>query len=184
MEAAYEATMLAAVLNKQRGASSVVLGNEAEWISAAIRRTLAMMSSSGLDERSVSYGTPSREILRIAKDVAMLTLVSDLPGSRLMCQWRSPDVPLSSLCRRSRLSAMDPNAVMQRIPVPSFFHETRSGYENPACLSNSLATNRHVLVDRRRLCSEPPECFHLVRTSLQNLLHHFKRPYRVGHTLH
>ena len=132
LEAAYEATMLAAVLNKLRGASSVVLGNEAEWISAAIRRTLAMMSSSGLDERSVSYGTPSREILRIAKDVAMLTLVSDLPGSRLMCQWRSPDVPLSSLCRRSRLSAMDPNALMQRIPVPSFFHETRSGYENPA----------------------------------------------------
>ena len=49
LEAAYEATMLAAVLNKQRGASSVVLltllgggafGNEAEWISAAIRRTL------------------------------------------------------------------------------------------------------------------------------------------------
>jgi hypothetical protein len=41
LEAAYEATMLAAVLNKQRGASNVVLptllgggafGNEAEWI--------------------------------------------------------------------------------------------------------------------------------------------------------
>ena len=88
LEAAYEATMLAAVLNKQRGASSVVLGNEAEWISAAIRRTLAMMSSSGLDERSVSYGTPSREILRIAKDVAMLTLVSDLPRI-------SADVPVA-----------------------------------------------------------------------------------------
>ena len=132
LEAAYEATMLAAVLNKQRGASSVVLGNEAEWISAAIRRTLAMMSSSGLDERSVSYGTPSREILRIAKDFAMLTLVSGFPRSRLMCQWRSPDVPLSSFCRRSRLSATDPNAVTQRIPVASFFHGTRNGYEYPA----------------------------------------------------
>jgi hypothetical protein len=39
---------------------------------------------------------------------------------------------LSSFCRRSRLSVMDPNAVMQRISVPSFFHETRSGYENPS----------------------------------------------------
>jgi hypothetical protein len=57
LEAAYEATMLAAVLNKQRGASNVVLltllgggafGNKAEWINAAIRRALAMMSSSGL----------------------------------------------------------------------------------------------------------------------------------------
>ena len=76
---AYEATMLTAVLNKQRGASNVVLltllgggafGNEAEWINAAIRRALAMMSSSGLDVRLVSYGTPSREILQIAKDFA------------------------------------------------------------------------------------------------------------------
>jgi hypothetical protein len=79
LEAAYEATMLTAVLNKQRGASNVVLltllgggafGNEAEWINAAIRRALAMMSSSGLDVRLVSYGTPSREILQIARDFA------------------------------------------------------------------------------------------------------------------
>jgi hypothetical protein len=77
LDAAYEATMLAAVLNKQRGASNVVLltllgggafGNEAEWINAAIRRALAMMSGFGLDVRLVSYGTPSREILQIAKD--------------------------------------------------------------------------------------------------------------------
>jgi hypothetical protein len=77
LDAAYEATMLTAVLNKQRGASNVVLltllgggafGNEAEWINAAIRRALAMMSGFGLDVRLVSYGTPSREILQIAKD--------------------------------------------------------------------------------------------------------------------
>ena len=46
LDAAYEATMLAAVLNKQRRASNVVLltflgggvfGNEGEWINAAIR---------------------------------------------------------------------------------------------------------------------------------------------------
>jgi hypothetical protein len=77
LDAAYEATMLAAVLNKQRGASNVVLltllgggvfGNEAEWINAAIRQALTIMSSFGLDVRLVSYGTPSREILQMAKD--------------------------------------------------------------------------------------------------------------------
>jgi hypothetical protein len=77
LDAAYEATMLAAVLNKQRGASNVVLltllgggafGNEAEWINAAIRRALTMVSDFGLDVRLVSYGTPSREILQMAKD--------------------------------------------------------------------------------------------------------------------
>jgi hypothetical protein len=36
----------------------------------AIRRSLAMMSSSRLDVRFVSYGTPSPEILQIAKDFA------------------------------------------------------------------------------------------------------------------
>jgi hypothetical protein len=77
LDAAYEATMLAAVLNKHRGASNIVLltflgggafGNEAEWINAAIRRALAMMSGFELDVRLVSYGTPSREILQMAKD--------------------------------------------------------------------------------------------------------------------
>jgi hypothetical protein len=77
LDAAYEATMLAAVLNKQRGASNVVLltllgggvfGNVAEWINAAIRRALTMMSGFGLDVRLVSFGTPSREILQMAKD--------------------------------------------------------------------------------------------------------------------
>jgi hypothetical protein len=77
LEAAYEATMLAAVLNKQRGASNIVLltllgggafGNEAAWIHAAMRRALAMMSAFELDVRLVSYGTPSREIMQLAMD--------------------------------------------------------------------------------------------------------------------
>jgi hypothetical protein len=77
LDAAYEATMLAAVLNKQRGASNAVLlthlgggafGNEAEWINAAIRRGLAMMSGFELDVRLVSYGKPSREVLQMVKD--------------------------------------------------------------------------------------------------------------------
>jgi hypothetical protein len=77
LEAAYEATMLAAVLNKQRGGSSLVLltllgggafGNEANWINAAIRRALEMISGFELDVRVVCYGTPSREILQMVRD--------------------------------------------------------------------------------------------------------------------
>jgi hypothetical protein len=77
LEAAYEATMLAAVLNKLRGASNVILltllgggafGNEDDWITAAIRRALTMMSRFDVDVRLVRYGTPSREILQIVKE--------------------------------------------------------------------------------------------------------------------
>ena len=77
LDAAYEATMLAAVLNKQRGASNVVLltflgggafGNDDDWIYGALRRALRMMSGFGLDARLVSYGTPSGEILQMVKE--------------------------------------------------------------------------------------------------------------------
>jgi hypothetical protein len=77
LEAAYEATMLAAVLNKHRGASNVVLltllgggafGNEDNWIFSAIRRVLRMMLDSNLDVRLVSYGAPSRAIRQIVTE--------------------------------------------------------------------------------------------------------------------
>ena len=79
LQAAYEATMLAAVLNAQRGASNVVLltqlgggafGNHDDWIHAAMRRALEMMSGFALDVKLVSYGTPSRAILQMARDFA------------------------------------------------------------------------------------------------------------------
>lgn len=79
LQAAYEATMLAAALNKQRGASNVVLltqlgggafGNHDDWIHAAMRRALEMMAKFALDVRLVSYGAPSRTILQLAKDFA------------------------------------------------------------------------------------------------------------------
>jgi hypothetical protein len=77
LEAAYEATMLAAVLNKRRGASNAVLlyplgrwrlWNEDDWIFSAIRRALRMMPGSDLDVRLVSYGAPSRAIRQIVTD--------------------------------------------------------------------------------------------------------------------
>lgn len=77
LEAAYEATMWAAVLNAQRGESNVVFltllgggafGNRSSWIYAAKRRALDMMRPFALDVRLVSYGSPSREMLAIADD--------------------------------------------------------------------------------------------------------------------
>jgi len=76
---AYEATLTAAVLNAQRGASNVVLltqlgggafGNHDDWIHAAMRRALQIMSEFALEVRIVSYGTPSRAILQLAGDFA------------------------------------------------------------------------------------------------------------------
>ncbi len=77
LEAAYEATLLAAVLNKQRSMSNVVLlthlgggafGNEGDWIDAAIRRALTTMSRFELEVKLVSYGEPTRKTLQLVQD--------------------------------------------------------------------------------------------------------------------
>jgi hypothetical protein len=77
LEAAYEATMWATVLNAQRGASNIVFltllgggafGNDGSWIYAAIRRAIELVTTFDLDVRLVSYGTPSKEIVAIAEE--------------------------------------------------------------------------------------------------------------------
>jgi hypothetical protein len=79
LEAAYEATLWAAVQNAQRGGSNFVLltslgggafGNNDDWIDEAIRRALKIMSPFDLEVRVVSYGTPSRRMLHLARDFA------------------------------------------------------------------------------------------------------------------
>jgi hypothetical protein len=76
LEAAYEATLWAAVLNAQRGASNVafltLLGggafcNPSSWIHAAMRRALQLTMTFDLDVRLVSYEAPSSELLAIAE---------------------------------------------------------------------------------------------------------------------
>jgi hypothetical protein len=76
LEAAYEATMWAAVLNAQRGASKIVLltslgggafGNADDWIRAAIQRSLDMFLGIDLDVRLVSYGTPTSAMQSLVK---------------------------------------------------------------------------------------------------------------------
>ena len=65
LDAAYEATLLGAILNARRGASNTVLltlvgggvfGNERDWILSAIRRALGVVRGHGVDVRVVSYG--------------------------------------------------------------------------------------------------------------------------------
>jgi hypothetical protein len=69
--------MWAGVLNARRGASNVVFltllgggafGNHADWIHAAMRRALELVSCFGLDVRVVSYGKPSRETLTLVEE--------------------------------------------------------------------------------------------------------------------
>jgi hypothetical protein len=76
LQAAYEATMWAAVHNAQRGASNVVLltclgggafGNDESWISGAMGRALKLVSNVALDVRLVSYGLPTPALLQMAQ---------------------------------------------------------------------------------------------------------------------
>jgi len=75
LEAAYEATLWAAVDNRQRGGSSIVLltrlgggafGNEDGWIDVAMHRALQLAIGCDLDVRIVSYGRPSPALQALA----------------------------------------------------------------------------------------------------------------------
>jgi hypothetical protein len=77
LEAAYEATMWATILNAHRGTSNVVFltllgggafGNRGGWIHAAMRRALQLMTAFDLDVRLVSYGAPSQLMLAVAAE--------------------------------------------------------------------------------------------------------------------
>lgn len=79
LDAAYEATMLAAVINARRGASNIVLltllgggafGNAPEWIHAAIKRAVEKVQGFDLDVRLVSYGRPSIQTRELVKEPA------------------------------------------------------------------------------------------------------------------
>jgi len=79
LNAAYEATMLEAVVNARRGASNIVLltllgggafGNAPEWIHAAIQRAVKKVQGFELDVRLVSYGPPSADVRELVKGLA------------------------------------------------------------------------------------------------------------------
>lgn len=69
LQATYEATLWAAVLNAQRTGCKVVLltrvgggvfGNDDDWIHAAMRRALQLAAGHDLEVKLVSYGPPSQ----------------------------------------------------------------------------------------------------------------------------
>ena len=77
LEASYEATLWAGVLNALQTGSRVVLltllgggafGNDAEWIDKAMRRALGLARDIGLDVRLVSYAEPSAALQQLARD--------------------------------------------------------------------------------------------------------------------
>jgi hypothetical protein len=76
LEAAYEATLWAAVLNAQRRSKTVLLtslgggafGNDESWIEDSLRRALKLASSFELDVKLVSHGSPSPAFCRIEEE--------------------------------------------------------------------------------------------------------------------
>jgi hypothetical protein len=75
LDAAYEATVWAAVESGRAGGSNVVLltrlgggafGNDDAWIDDAMRRALSLAAEFDLDVRLVSYGAPSPELMNLA----------------------------------------------------------------------------------------------------------------------
>lgn len=77
LEAAYEATLWAAVVNAHASGCKVLFltrlgggafGNEPEWIDGAMRRALTKVVGVGLDVRVVSYGRPDAAIERLVAE--------------------------------------------------------------------------------------------------------------------
>ena len=79
LEAAYEATILAGLLNAERGVSNIVLltslgggafGNDEDWIYAAMHRALKLAEGSNLDVKIVCYRTASSETQKLVQAFA------------------------------------------------------------------------------------------------------------------
>lgn len=79
LEAAYEATLLAGVLNSQRGASDTVLltrlgggafGNDEAWIHRAMQRALERIADVPLEVVLVSRGEPTPALRDMARRFA------------------------------------------------------------------------------------------------------------------
>lgn len=73
LEAAYEATLLAAVVGGKRIVLLTLLGggafgNDYDWIYSAVRRAIGVVACFDLDIRIVSYEAPTEALLQVAKD--------------------------------------------------------------------------------------------------------------------
>ncbi len=77
LEAAYEATLCAAILNSQRTGNNRLFltllgggafGNNTDWIISAIGRSLDLYSDSGLEVAIVSYGSSKQPVRRLVDE--------------------------------------------------------------------------------------------------------------------
>jgi hypothetical protein len=77
LDAAYEATLWAAVDKARRGGSTIVLltslgggafGNDEDWILSAMRRAFGIAAGFDLDVRLVSYREPSRKLAQLVEE--------------------------------------------------------------------------------------------------------------------
>ncbi len=85
LEAAYEATLCAAVLNAAGGGSNQifltllgggVFGNQTDWILGAMRRALALHQNAALDVAVVSYGRSNPDIETMIREIGLTTSIS------------------------------------------------------------------------------------------------------------
>lgn len=99
LEAAYEATLLAAVANAARGGSNTVFltmlgggafGNDRVWILDAIRRALHLVAGHPLDVCIVSYGRVPPELERLAEGFGGRGATASRPGATLGTQVGGP----------------------------------------------------------------------------------------------
>lgn len=83
LKAAYEATLLAGLLNAERGASDRILltrlgggafGNADEWIDDALVRAVQIIGDQGLNIVVVSYGLPTRQFTERLASTGVLEL--------------------------------------------------------------------------------------------------------------
>jgi len=80
LEASYEATICAAILNSKRNGNTRlfltllgggVFGNEIDWIIEAIRRALTLYRQAGLDAAIVSYGSSKGHVRRLVEELGL-----------------------------------------------------------------------------------------------------------------
>jgi hypothetical protein len=80
LEAAYEATICAAILNSKRSGNNRVyltllgegaFGNETDWITGAIQRALQLYRDADLDVVIVSYGASNPDVRRLVEQFAL-----------------------------------------------------------------------------------------------------------------
>ena len=80
LEAAYEATICAAILNSARGGSNRLFltllgggafGNDTGWIVGAIRRALELYRQADLDVAVVSYASPNRHVQELVSQTQL-----------------------------------------------------------------------------------------------------------------